>query len=154
MFHAPGLADGSVFLVRQKSSGKQCVMKRMQLSTLNEKERRAALQEAQLLQQLAHPNVVAYVDMLATRSKLFLFMQYCDGGDLEQRLNGHRKAGTFVPEPQLLDWFVQMTLALQYLHESRSARGRRARCPVLRVGPLALARPWHRPRPALTLASR
>ena len=62
-------------------------MKRMQLSTLNDKERRAALQEAQLLQQLAHPNVVAYVDMYATRSKLFLFMQYCDGGDLEQRLN-------------------------------------------------------------------
>ena len=114
-------ADGSVFLCRQKSSGRQCVMKRMQLSTLNDKERRSALQEAQLLQSLTHPNVVAYVDMHATRSKLFLFMQYCDGGDLEQRINGHKKAGTHVTETQLLDWFVQMALALQYLHDSRSA---------------------------------
>jgi serine/threonine protein kinase len=118
---SPLPADGSVFLTRQKSSGRQCVMKRMQLSTLNEKERRAALQEAQLLQQLTHPNVVAYVDMHATRSKLFLFMQYCDGGDLEQRINAHKKEGTWVPESQLLDWFVQMALALQYLHDSRSA---------------------------------
>ena len=86
-----------------------------------DKERRSALQEAQLLQSLTHPNVVAYVDMHATRSKLFLFMQYCDGGDLEQRINGHKKAGTHVTETQLLDWFVQMALALQYLHDSRSA---------------------------------
>ena len=46
---------GSVFLCRQKSSGRQCVMKRMQLNSLNDKERHAALQEAQLLQQLKHP---------------------------------------------------------------------------------------------------
>ena len=110
---------GSVFLCRQKSSGRQCVIKRMQLNSLNYKERHAALQEAQLLQQLKHPNVVAYVDMHATRSKLFLFMQYCDGGDLEQRLNGHKKNGTYVHESQMLDWFVQMALALQYLHDKR-----------------------------------
>ena len=54
--------------------------------------------------------------MHATRSKLFLFMQYCDGGDLEQRLNGHKKNGTYVHESPMLDWFVQMALALQYLH--------------------------------------
>ena len=149
-------ADGSVFLCRQKSSGRQCVMKRMQLSTLNDKERRSALQEAQLLQSLTHPNVVAYVDMHATRSKLFLFMQYCDGGDLEQRINGHKKAGTHVTETQLLDWFVQMALALQYLHDSRSerrARTQRATAPhrhprSLSSAPAPLGSPleWRRPR--------
>ena len=71
---------GSVFLCRQKASGKQCVMKRLQLNALNDKERRAALQEANLLKRLDHPNIVAYVDMLSTRSKLFIFMNYCDGG--------------------------------------------------------------------------
>ena len=110
---------GSVFLCRQLSTGRQCVMKRMQLSNLNDKERKSALQEAQLLQQLQHPNVVAYVDMHATRAKLFLFMQFCNGGDLEQRLGAHKKAGTWVAETQMLDWFVQMALALQYLHECR-----------------------------------
>ena len=110
---------GLVFLCREKSSGKQCVLKRMQLGTLNERERRSALQEAQLLRELQHPNIVAYVNMHVTRSKLFLMMQYCDGGDLEQRLAAAKKAGHFIGDAQLLDWFVQMSLALQYLHERR-----------------------------------
>ena len=46
---------GLVFLCREKSSGKQCVLKRMQLTTLNERERRSALQEAQLLNKCDHP---------------------------------------------------------------------------------------------------
>ena len=110
---------GSVFLCRQKATGRQCVMKRMQLNTLDDRERTSALQESQLLQQLQHPNIVAYVDSIATRSKLFLFMQYCDGGDLEQRLAACKKEHSFVDEQQLLDWFVQMSLALQYLHDRR-----------------------------------
>ena len=110
---------GSVFLCRQKATGRQCVMKRMQLNTLDDRERTSALQESQLLQQLQHPNIVAYVDSIATRSKLFLFMQYCDGGDLEQRLAACKKEHSFIDEQQLLDWFVQMSLALQYLHDRR-----------------------------------
>ena len=110
---------GSVYLARQKDSGKQCVMKRMVLRQLNEKERQSAFQEAQVLRSLSHPNIVAYIDTQATASKLYLFMQFCDGGDLEQRLANLKKEGGAVSQPQLLDWFVQMALALQYLHSKR-----------------------------------
>ena len=61
---------GSVYLARQKDSGKQCVMKRMVLRQLNEKERQSAFQEAQVLRSLSHPNIVAYIDTQATASKL------------------------------------------------------------------------------------
>jgi len=110
---------GSVYLCEEKSSGRQCVMKRMLLRNLSEKERSSALQEAQLLKSLNHPNIVSYVDTICTRSKLYLLMQFCDGGDLERKLNQVRKERGTVPEPQLLDWFVQMALALQYLHSKR-----------------------------------
>lgn len=110
---------GSVYLCEQKDTGRQCVMKRMLLRNLSEKERHSALQEAQLLESLNHPNIVAYVDTVCTRSKLYLLMQYCDGGDLERKLNEVRKENGVVPETQVLDWFVQMALALQYLHSKR-----------------------------------
>ncbi|KAL1510733.1 hypothetical protein AB1Y20_007022 [Prymnesium parvum] len=110
---------GTVYLCRQISSGKQCVMKRMLLSTLNSKERKSAFQEAQLLQELSHPNIVGYMDTLASKTKLYLFMQFCDGGDLERRLAEVRKEGQPIKQTQLLDWFVQMSLALQYLHSRR-----------------------------------
>ena len=110
---------GSVYLCEQKDSGRQCVMKRMVLRNLSEKERSSALQEAQLLESLNHPNIVAYVDTVCTRSKLYLLMQFCDGGDLEHKLNDVRKEKGMVPDTQVLDWFVQMALALQYLHSKR-----------------------------------
>ena len=94
---------GSVYLARQKHSGKQCVMKRMVLRQLNDKERQSAFQEAQVLRALSHPNIVAYIDTQATASKLYLFMQFCDGGDLEQRLAQLKKEGGAVSQPQLLD---------------------------------------------------
>ena len=138
---------GSVFLCRSKATGRQCVMKRMQLSTLNSKERRSALQEANLLKQLDHPNVVGYVDMYATRSKLFIYMQYCDGGDLEQRLAAEKRKGSHVSEAQALDWFVQMSLALQYLHSRRvlhrdlkTANVFLTRANIVKLGDLGVAR--------------
>ena len=111
---------GSVYLAQQRDSGRQCVMKRMVLRSLNEKERQSAFQEARVLRDLSHPNIVAYIDTQATASKLYLFMQFCDGGDLEQRLALLKETeGGAVSQPQLLDWFVQMALALQYLHSRR-----------------------------------
>ena len=111
---------GSVYLARQRDSGRQCVMKRMVLRSLNSKERESAFQEARVLRDLSHPNIVAYIDTQATASKLYLFMQFCDGGDLEQRLAKLKETdGGAVTQPQALDWFVQMALALQYLHSRR-----------------------------------
>ena len=66
---------GSVYLCVVRETGKPCVMKRMLLRSLNEKERQSARQEAEVLQELSHPNIVAYIDTVETRSKLFLFMQ-------------------------------------------------------------------------------
>jgi len=110
---------GTVYLCTVKATGRQCVMKRMLLRSLSEKERASAHQEAEVLRQLSHPNIVAYIDALSTRAKLYLIMQYCDGGDLEQYLGMLKKENRMLPENQLLDWFVQMALALQYLHSRR-----------------------------------
>ena len=55
---------GSVYLCLQRDTGRQCVMKRMVLRSLSDKERQSAVQEAEVLRQLSHPNIVAYVDAL------------------------------------------------------------------------------------------
>ena len=52
-------------------------MKRMILRSLSEKERQSAVQEAEVLRQLSHPNIVAYVDALCTRAKLYI-RQNCE----------------------------------------------------------------------------
>lgn len=110
---------GTVYLVCHRKSGATCCLKRMSLKSMSEQERARALQEAELLARLDHPNIVAYVDSFVARSRLHLFMQYCEGGDLDVHLSRIRAAGGAVAESSVLDWASQMAFALSYLHERR-----------------------------------
>lgn len=107
---------GTVYLVQDKIRKSTCCMKRMSLSAMGATERERALQEARLLSEVHHPNIVAYVDSYVLRQKLYLYMEYCDGGDLDQRLKKFRELGSPVGEGLVIDWASQMALALQYLH--------------------------------------
>jgi serine/threonine protein kinase len=44
-------------------------------------------------------------------------MDYCDGGDLHSRIQAQH--GILFNEDQILDWFVQITLALKHVHDRK-----------------------------------
>lgn len=46
-----------------------------------------------------------------------IVMTYCDGGDMYTRIKSS-KSKNFT-ESQIMDWLVQMALALLYLHERK-----------------------------------
>jgi NIMA (never in mitosis gene a)-related kinase len=91
-------------------------MKNIKLTASSAKERRAAEQEASLLSRLKHPNIVSYRESFQDSScVLHIIMGYCEGGDLSSRLKA--QGGRLLPERQVVEWFVQICLALQYLHD-------------------------------------
>ncbi|XP_057700948.1 serine/threonine-protein kinase Nek4 [Corythoichthys intestinalis] len=107
---------GEVNLVRHRADRKQYVIKKLNLTTSSKRERRAAEQEAQLLSQLRHPNIVTYRESWeGTDLQLYIVMGFCEGGDLYHRLK--QQKGELLPERQVVEWFVQIAMALQYLHE-------------------------------------
>ncbi|GAA6215888.1 serine/threonine-protein kinase Nek4 [Lates japonicus] len=107
---------GEVNLVKHKSDRKQYVIKKLNLTTSTKRERRAAEQEAQLLSQLRHPNIVTYRESWEGDDRqLYIVMGFCEGGDLYHRLK--QQKGDLLPERQVVEWFVQIAMALQYLHE-------------------------------------
>ncbi|XP_056250928.1 serine/threonine-protein kinase Nek4 isoform X1 [Seriola aureovittata] len=107
---------GEVNLVKHKSDRKQYVIKKLNLTTSSKRERRAAEQEAQLLSQLRHPNIVTYRESWEGDDRqLYIVMGFCEGGDLYHRLK--QQKGELLPERQVVEWFVQIAMALQYLHE-------------------------------------
>ncbi|XP_035244354.1 serine/threonine-protein kinase Nek4-like isoform X3 [Anguilla anguilla] len=109
---------GEVSLVRHNTDRKQYVIKKLNLTTSSRRERRAAEQEAQLLSQLRHPNIVTYRESWEGEDRrLYIVMRFCEGGDLYQRLK--QQKGELLPERQVVEWFVQISMALQYLHEKR-----------------------------------
>lgn len=52
-------------------------------------------------------------------------MQYCDGGDLHSRLVARARTGRLLEERQVVDWFVQIALAVQFLRECPGAQAGR-----------------------------
>lgn len=97
-------------------------MKKIALKGLSSKERAASYQEVKLLQALRHPYIVSYYESFTERATntLCIVMTYCAGGDLHSRLKSLAKRGQLLREEQILRWTLQMTLALQYIHERHS----------------------------------
>ena len=74
--------------------------------------------KVRLLQKIRHSNIVAYKDSYVDREQyLNIVMVYCDGGDIYSKIKSSK--GKNFSEEQILEWLVQMSLALFYLHERK-----------------------------------
>ncbi|XP_025961143.2 serine/threonine-protein kinase Nek4 isoform X5 [Dromaius novaehollandiae] len=137
---------GEVSLVRHRHDSKQYVIKKLNLKNVSSRERKAAEQEAQLLSQLKHPNIVAYRESWQGEDGLlYIVMGFCEGGDLYHKLKEQK--GKLLPENQVVEWFVQIAMALQYLHEKhilhRDLKTQNVfltRTNIIKVGDLGIAR--------------
>ncbi|KAJ8265410.1 hypothetical protein COCON_G00145090 [Conger conger] len=137
---------GEVNLVKHKTEAKQYVVKKLNLRTSSKRERRAAEQEAQLLSQLRHPNIVTYRESWEGEDcQLYIVMGFCEGGDLYHRLR--QQKGELLHERQVVEWFVQIAMALQYLHEKhilhRDLKTQNiflTKTNIIKVGDLGIAR--------------
>lgn len=110
---------GKAHLVRNGKDQSLVIAKTIDLTCLCSKERETALQEVALLRRLDHPNIVEYKDNFFMGETLVIVMQYCDGGDLAAYIKDMAKKKTRIPENQIMDYFVQVLQALQYIHSER-----------------------------------
>ncbi|NXA45141.1 NEK4 kinase, partial [Nothocercus julius] len=137
---------GEVSLAQHRHDGKQYVIKKLNLKNASNRERKAAEQEAQLLSQLKHPNIVTYRESWQGEDGLlYIVMGFCEGGDLYHKLKEQK--GKLLPENQVVEWFVQIAMALQYLHEKhilhRDLKTQNVfltRTNIIKVGDLGIAR--------------
>ena len=101
---------------------RQYVMKQISITTTSSPETQTALQEVRLLKALQHPFIVKYKDSWIDEAAgaLCVIMSYCSGGDLHSRIQ-QRKASGAGPfdEGTILDWFIELCLALRYCHDRK-----------------------------------
>ncbi|XP_018103102.1 serine/threonine-protein kinase Nek5 isoform X2 [Xenopus laevis] len=110
-------AFGKAYLAKGKLDNTQCVIKEINLSKMPKKEKDASHKEVILLAKMKHPNVVTFFSSIEERNKLYIVMEYCDGGDLMKRINKQR--GVLFEEEQILSWFVQISLGLKHIHDRK-----------------------------------
>eukprot|EP00667_Euglena_gracilis_P012874 EG_transcript_13247 len=110
---------GKAMLVKD-SHGQVFVAKELNLHQMSKKDRRSAENEVKLLQQVDHPFIIKFVDSFVDpEGKMYIIMEYADGGDLAQRIKVQRKRRMHFTERQIMIWFTQLCLALDHLHEKK-----------------------------------
>eukprot|EP00898_Chlorokybus_atmophyticus_P007660 jgi/Chlat1/7896/Chrsp66S07204 len=108
-------SQGKVYLAEY--NGEEVVVKVIQMPEAPEKQE-LAKKEAETMQQLQHPCTVGCRKSFTDGSnRLCIVMEYCGGGDLATVLEKQYEKGHMLPEEQILDWFVQLVLALEYMHK-------------------------------------
>uniref|UniRef100_A0A0D9RYL0 non-specific serine/threonine protein kinase n=1 Tax=Chlorocebus sabaeus TaxID=60711 RepID=A0A0D9RYL0_CHLSB len=110
-------AFGKVYLAKGKSDSKHCVIKEINFEKMPIQEKEASKKEVILLAKMKHPNIVAFFNSFQENGRLFIVMEYCDGGDLMKRIN--RQRGVLFSEDQILGWFVQISLGLKHIHDRK-----------------------------------
>ena len=84
---------------------------------MTSEEQEAALKEAKILEMFDHQNIVRFREVYRTaKKKLNIVMEYAGGGDLSQRIKAAKEGRIHFSESQVLSWFVQVCLAVRYIH--------------------------------------
>lgn len=108
---------GKAILVKAKEDGQQYVIKEINISRMSNKEREESRREVAVLANMKHPNIVLYRESFEENGCLYIVMDYCEGGDLFKKINAQK--GILFSEDQILDWFVQICLALKHIHDRK-----------------------------------
>lgn len=133
-------SHGKVFSVKGKTNhinqalhNQVLCVKQIQLPSAEDlKKRRKFIQEAKILSYLKHPNVVSHMESFVSKKgdHLYIVMEFCQCASLRHFIDQHRKtviaasknsnanavAETYIQEERILSWFVNIAIALVYLH--------------------------------------
>nr|XP_055151430.1 serine/threonine-protein kinase Nek11 isoform X11 [Symphalangus syndactylus] len=113
---------GTVYLVSDKKAkrGEELkVLKEISVGELNPNETVQANLEAQLLSKLDHPAIVKFHASFVEKDNFCIITEYCEGRDLDDKIQEYKQAGKIFPENQIIEWFIQLLLGVDYMHERR-----------------------------------
>ncbi|XP_067853126.1 NIMA-related kinase 12 isoform X2 [Heptranchias perlo] len=111
-------ASAEVHLMNNLETKKLYAVKRIKIdSSLKTRTKEAVMQEATILTRLKHPHIVTcheyFIDL--EEEYVFIVQDYCDGGTLDDLIQSKKEKGYFA-EKDIMQWFVQLVMAIQYIH--------------------------------------
>ena len=110
---------GQVFKAINKKENKYYAIKRLNFKDINEKEKKQINNEVSLIKNLNHPNVISYKDSFNDQDNYFnIVTKFCEGGDIYSKIQKQKEENDFFNEDQILNWFVQILLGLDYIHKN------------------------------------
>ncbi|XP_071488237.1 uncharacterized protein [Diadema antillarum] len=99
-------------------------LKKIQLDEKRKTRTRTAVErEAKILSQLKHPHIVTYHDSFFEEKPEVVFLciaqDYCDGGNLDERIQTAKLRSEHFSEDRVMQWFIQLAMAVQFIHSKK-----------------------------------
>lgn len=110
---------GHAVLVQSVVDKKLYIMKIIDVSRMERKQKEEALNEVHVLKAMRHPYIVTYRESFMDKRCLCIVMDYADGGDMYGKIAKQKQNGKGFPENLILDWFVQICLAIKHMHDRK-----------------------------------
>jgi len=112
---------GTVNIVTRKQDNKIYAMKRVNISSLSDKDKRSSLNEIRILASLNHPNIIDYKEaFFDERTKtLNIVMEFAEEGDVENKVKENLKRRLRFKEETIWEWLIQILEGLKYLHDNK-----------------------------------
>ncbi|KAJ5092528.1 hypothetical protein NUU61_007398 [Penicillium alfredii] len=109
---------GIIRKVKRKTDGFILCRKEINYIKMSQKEREQLTAEFNILSSLRHPNIVAYYhrEHLKASQDLYLYMEYCGGGDLSMVIKNLKKTNKFAEEEFVWRILSQLVTALYRCH--------------------------------------
>lgn len=104
--------------VRNRHTGEILVRKEINYRSLSPKEVNQIASEFLILKSLRHPNIVQVKNSEENQKDklLYMYMEYCDGGDLSDVIKQFKENNQRIPETLIWQVFTQLLLALYRCH--------------------------------------
>lgn len=117
-------AFGRVHKVRKKNTNTFLAMKEINvhnLTSMKDKSLGQIVNEVTIIRNnLKHPNIVRYLKTFKENENLYIVMELIDGSPLSQHLRSLKLREELWPEDKIWIYFIQIVLALKYLHKEKS----------------------------------
>ena len=81
---------GSIYLVKSLSDESLKVIKEVDTSNMSKEECERSKKEVEILRELKHINIIQYISYNVRNQKLYILMEYADGGDLSDKISEQR----------------------------------------------------------------
>ncbi|KAF9921262.1 Suppressor of Sensor Kinase (SLN1) [Linnemannia zychae] len=103
---------GTVYLGTNSDTGELIAVKEIRFQNASTSLVKSIHDEMKVMKMLHHPNIVRYDNIEVHRHKVFIFMEYCQGGSLADLL----EHGRIEDEKVIKFYTLQMLKGLAYLH--------------------------------------
>lgn len=103
-----------VKLARHVFTGEKVAVKVIDKTKLDEVSRAHLFQEVRCMKLVQHPNVVRLYEVIDTQTKLYLILEWGDGGDLYDYILKHDRG---LSEDVARVYFAQIVQAISYCHK-------------------------------------